>query len=146
MNCILIGKFNNEVNFYVCEKIQQNLWIWNSEKKITVEYRKAIFKQDQNVPVPLAFKFSQQVSKCIKYIQPRSKTIKCIYPNKSINYIQSASNILSQDRALDPDPHSFSRRGKFEGKNRKNARNMEDNFNFIIKKLTKCGQTSLFTV
>ena len=42
-------------------------------------------------------------------------------------------------RAVDPDPHGSasispgSRRGKFEGKNIKNARKIEDNCNFIIK-------------
>ena len=40
---------------------------------------------------------------------------------------------------LDPDPHiecrSRSRRGKFVGKNRKNARKMEENCNFITKYL-----------
>ena len=41
--------------------------------------------------------------------------------------------------SVDPDPHGSasispgSRRGKFEGKNIKNARKIEDNCNFIIK-------------
>ena len=64
--------------------------------------------------------------------------------------------IVSWSRAVDPDPHGSAfifppesgfRRGKFEGKNRRNARKMEENCNFKIKqktKLPKCGQTPLF--
>ena len=57
-----------------------------------------------------------------------------------------AQKISVRGRAVDPDPHSFSlldpdphaiggsgsRRGKFEGENRKNPRKKEENCNFII--------------